>query len=130
MNIFDALKSLVTGGTAPTETPTQLASPAVPEPVSAVATIPAPAVDLNDDERPIDWDEEKRTDLPQRSIKRIAFLLKHETMAQTQERIFNDQTRHLLRRPHVPAKRYVNLNPQTVLVDPSVPVPTTTTWTK
>jgi hypothetical protein len=46
------------------------------------------------DRRPIDWDEEKRTDLPQRSSGRIQFLLQHETAAQTQDRIQNDIARY------------------------------------
>jgi hypothetical protein len=47
-----------------------------------------------DDRRPIDWEEEKRVDLPQRSSSRIQFLLQHETAAQTQVRIQNDIARY------------------------------------
>jgi hypothetical protein len=152
MNLLESLKSLVMRAAEPVVAPAPavVEAPIEPAPsnpmvdpysvgetdprvhnMAPVEVIPVPAEEsVNEDERPIDWDEEKRTDLPQRSIKRIAFLLKHETMAQTQERIFNDQTRYRLRRPPVLAKRYVNLNPQTVLVNPSVPVPTSTTWTK
>jgi hypothetical protein len=48
----------------------------------------------NPDTRKIDWEEEARTDLPMRTSMRIQFLLKHETLQQTQDRILNDGHRY------------------------------------
>ena len=48
----------------------------------------------NPDQRPIDWDDEQRTDLPMRTSNRIQFLLKYETTEQTQARIVNDGLRY------------------------------------
>jgi Homeodomain-like domain-containing protein len=71
-------------GWVPTNSPTPVVQPEV-EPT------PGP---VNSDTRPIDWDEERRTDLPLRTPERIQFLLQFETSAQTHARILNDQGRY------------------------------------
>jgi hypothetical protein len=48
----------------------------------------------NPDQRPIDWAEESRTDLPMRTSGRIQFLLRHETEFQRDARILNDGQRY------------------------------------
>ena len=50
-------------------------------------------VGFDDDQRPIDWAEESRTDLRPRTPERIQYLLTVETEAQTRERIINDKIR-------------------------------------
>jgi hypothetical protein len=72
----------------PTKTPT--AAPVIPP----MAIGPTPDPDL----RPIDWDEEARTDLSPRTPGRIQFLLRFETPAQIQARILNDGVRYRNRR--------------------------------
>lgn len=148
MHIFDELESLVTGGFAATETPTQLATPAASEPVSAVTTIPEePAVvssvpvssqeaieldDLGQDpKRPVDPAEEERTDLPQRSRQRIAFLLltyEAGRMDLTHQRIENDRARYLMAQPVKNTDKQPNRNPQAHLADPTAVVPSMGTW--
>jgi hypothetical protein len=55
-----------------------------------------PFVNLSEeDRRPVDWEEEKRLDLPMRSAGRIQFLLQYETEAQRKARIANDHGRAL-----------------------------------
>lgn len=85
----------------------------------------APAASSVQDEatRPIDWDEEARTDLPQRSPERIQHLLKFENHQQTLARITNDLQRY----QHARAGKGSN-NPQTVQVDPGAVVPTIHQW--
>jgi hypothetical protein len=69
-----------------------VALPAVSAPVPMAGMVEAPEP-LNPDERPIEFDEERRTDLSPRAPGRIAFLLRHETPAQTKARIENDWMR-------------------------------------
>jgi|ERR1700691_3685452 len=60
------------------------------------ATPATPFANLSEeDRRPVDWDEEQRLDLPQRSPGRIEFLLQYETEAQRKARIANDHGRAL-----------------------------------
>lgn len=47
------------------------------------------------DKEPINWDDEKRLDLPQRTPGRVQFLLLHETKEQRDARIQNDLMRGL-----------------------------------
>jgi hypothetical protein len=62
----------------------------------ASATPATPFANLSEeDRRPVDWDEEQRLDLPQRSPGRIEFLLQYETEAQRKARIANDHGRAL-----------------------------------
>jgi hypothetical protein len=65
----------------------------VAEVVEQVPSAPKGPVDLTDDHRAIDWDEEKRTDLFPRNRRRIKYLLQFETAEQTQARILSDQMR-------------------------------------
>lgn len=149
MNLFDDLKNLVTGGPAGTETPTQLATPASSEPVSAVAPIPAepsvvspvsaalPTVALDDDgedpTRPVSEADEARIDLPQRSRQRIAFLLQtfeKDRLDRTQARIQNDRARYLMTKPAPKSTdRKPDRNPQShIVADPTAAVPSTGNW--
>jgi hypothetical protein len=66
--------------------------------VAPAAIVPSGPVDYSDNTRPIDWEEEARTDLPMRTQKRIAYLLKFETAEQTQARILSDQMRYRYQR--------------------------------
>lgn len=77
------------------------------------------------DRRPIDWDEEKRTDLPQRSSGRIQFLLQYETAAQTQDRIQNDIARY-----HFGGGdgRALRANPQGLQRNPEAATPGVSNW--
>lgn len=52
-----------------------------------------------EDRAEINWDDEKRVDLPQRSAGRIQWLLRFETEQQTKDRIANDIHRALFARP-------------------------------
>ncbi|MGA7640073.1 MAG: hypothetical protein WCB00_24285 [Candidatus Acidiferrales bacterium] len=72
---------------------------------------------------PINWEDEKRTDLPQRSPERIQHLLKFENHQQTLARIANDLARYA----HQKSGKGSN-NPQTVQVDPGAVVPTIHQW--
>jgi hypothetical protein len=47
------------------------------------------------DQEPINWDDEQRLDLPQRTPGRVQFLLLHETKEQREARIQNDLMRGL-----------------------------------
>lgn len=93
---------------APTPAPAPVIVPVV-APIGQTASalcphchqpMPAPAAPTvvsdpnNPNTRPVDWAEEARTDLPQRTPARIQHLLKFETMEQTQARIINDGMRY------------------------------------
>jgi len=67
--------------------------PAVVPVAKAEPVEPQAAID-NPDTRPIDWDEEAQTNLPTRTPRRIAFLLRHESTEQTKRRITNDLLRY------------------------------------
>jgi len=49
---------------------------------------------VDDDERPVDWAEEERVDLPTRTPGRIRSLLQHESPEQTRQRLVNDKLRY------------------------------------
>jgi hypothetical protein len=67
-----------------------------------------------EDRRPIDWDEEQRLNLPQRSPGRIEFLLEHETKEQRDARIQNDIHRGLAARTSVERDPEKSANAQSV----------------
>src|SRR5277367_3565860 len=106
MNLLSELKNLVGRGTAaPTPEPAVVDAPAAipaPEPELEAApvevvSVPDAPVELDehgeDFRRPANPEEEKRTDLPQRSQRRIAFLLatyEAGNIERTMARIAND----------------------------------------
>jgi transcriptional regulator with XRE-family HTH domain len=97
-NPLDGLAALLSAGANATRPePPAVVPVSVAEPVEPQAADPA-----NDDERPIDWNEEQRTDLWPRSPGRIRFLLKFESPRQTQARITNDKVRAWLQRGYSP----------------------------
>lgn len=147
MSMWDELKSLVKGGTA-AAVPTPEVAASAPEPVSAVATIPAEpavvspvsassqeAIELDDlgenPKRAVDPAEEERTDLPQRSRQRIAFLLANyekDNLPRTQARIQNDRERHLFAKPVKNWDKKPDRNPQARLISPDAEAPSVGTW--
>jgi hypothetical protein len=134
MSKWKEFKSLVTAADVPTQAVTS--APAAESAEPAVLSVPAetPAV-LDDDSRPADATEEARTDLPQRSIRRIAFLLKtyeaaDPTGQRTRDRIQNDKIRHLMAKPAPKSTdRKPDRNPQShIVADPTAPVSSTGVW--
>ncbi|MGA7221596.1 MAG: hypothetical protein WBX16_01960 [Candidatus Acidiferrales bacterium] len=82
-----------------------------------------PAAPAHESTRPIDWNEEQRTDLPQRSPERIEHLLKYETPKQTADRITNDLQRYQHARTGT-----TGTNPQTRQISATEKVPTVHRW--
>lgn len=82
-----------------------------------------PAAPADEATAPIDWTEEARTDLPQRSPERIQHLLKFENHQQTLARIANDLARYA----HQKSGKG-STNPQSVQVDPGAVVPFVQRW--
>jgi hypothetical protein len=142
MSLLDELKSLVNRGpSAPApvvEEPVQAAAPAVAEPAPSVPSVTEPtviaqpevipvpaAVELDcygeNPEREINWEDERRIDLPQRSPARVRYLLKFETEEQRTARIQNDKERHQHLYPQdfsqKPQPETVRGNPQLYLRD-------------
>jgi hypothetical protein len=135
MSIWDELKSLVTPGPiAESSAPAVVDAAAQDVAPAQVIAVPAKAqaVELDDagenPRRPIDWAEEQRTDLPQRTRQRIRFLLMHETERQTKARIENDRARFLCRKPVINFDKKPNTNPQAHLSDPTAPVSSVGLW--
>lgn len=72
---------------------------------SATETVHLVTEPVPEHEQPIDWNEERRTDLPVRTTERIRYLLRFESRAQTAARIDNDRARFLHERAGHPMSR-------------------------